>query len=140
MGISQVIPILVATSALSSKMICMEQPELHLHPGLQAKLADALFESAISKDNKLIIETHSEHLILRILRRIRETTRGKIGTWPAQLREACPNGIMPEDVAVLYVEPGAEGAKVRELRIDGQGRFIDEWPNGFFEERFSEEF
>jgi hypothetical protein len=140
MGISQVIPILVATSALSSKMICMEQPELHLHPGLQAKLADALFESAISKDNKLIIETHSEHLILRLLRRVRETTEGDFSEWPEALKAACPNGIRPEDIAVLYVQPGNEGAEIIELPVTPDGDFSRPWPSGFFTERDNELF
>lgn len=140
-GISQVLPVILHAFGEKEKLIAIEQPEIHIHPALQAELGDVFIESALGENkNTFLLETHSEHLILRILRRIRETTRGKTGTWPAQLREACPDGIMPEDVAVLYVEPGAEGAKVRELRIDGQGRFIDEWPNGFFEERFSEEF
>jgi hypothetical protein len=132
MGISQVVPILVATSALSAKTICMEQPELHLHPALQANLADAMIDSALSRTNTLVIETHSEHLILRLLRRVRETTRGKLPEGKLPLR--------PADIAVLYVKAGEEGSEVRELRVNDQGRFIDNWPNGFFEERFNEEF
>lgn len=138
MGISQVIPILVAASALEKKTICMEQPELHLHPGLQTKLADALIASAMSQRNTLLIKTHSEHLILRILRRVCETTESDMQDWPDDLREACPEGIKPEQIAVLYVEPSAEGAKVKCLRINELGEFIDEWPNGFFEERIGE--
>ena len=138
MGISQVIPILVAASALEKKTICMEQPELHLHPGLQTKLADALIASAMGQRNTLLVETHSEHLILRILRRVCETTEGEMQDWPDDLREACPEGIKPEQIAVLYVEPSAEGAKVKCLRINELGEFIDEWPNGFFEERIGE--
>ena len=71
-------------------------------------------------------------MILRILRRIRETTRNK-------LPEGA-NPVRPDDIAVLYVEPEADGSVVRELRVNDQGRFIDDWPNGFFEERFNEEF
>jgi energy-coupling factor transporter ATP-binding protein EcfA2 len=140
MGISQVIPILVAASVLDHKTICMEQPELHLHPGLQAKLADALITSALQQRNTLLIETHSEHLILRILRRIRETTEGEIADWPEALRRACPNGIRPEDVAVLYVESGEDGAKVIELPVTSDGDFSKPWPGGFFAERSKELF
>lgn len=132
MGISQVIPILVAASVLDHKTICMEQPELHLHPGLQAKLADALITSALQQRNTLLIETHSEHLILRILKRIRETTIGKL-----------PNGARPitkDDVAVLFVSPSPEGSVVREIRITDHGKFLDSWPGGFFEESFDEMF
>jgi len=140
-GVSQIAPILVHSVANRQKRIAIEQPEIHIHPRLQAELGDVFIESALGgNQNTFLLETHSEHLILRILRRIRETTRGKMNDWPEELRAACPDGIKPEDVAVLYVEPGEDGAKVRELRIDEQGRFIDEWPNGFFEERFNEEF
>ena len=140
MGISQVIPILVAAAVLDHKTICVEQPELHLHPGLQARLSDALISSALFQRNTILLETHSEHLILRILRRIRETTEGDFSDWPEALKQACPNGIRPEDVAVLYVEPGEDGAKVKNLRVNEMGEFIDEWPNGFFEERIKEVF
>lgn len=132
-GISQIAPVLVQSLGNCNRVIAIEQPEIHIHPKLQAELADVFIESALGENkNTFLLETHSEHLILRILRRIRETTRGKLpdGYFP----------ITPDDVAVLYVEPGEEGSVVRELRVNDQGRFIDDWPNGFFEERFNEEF
>jgi predicted ATPase len=127
------LPIILESFAQENKLIAIEQPELHLHPALQAELGDVFIESALGENkNTFLLETHSEHLILRILRRIRETTRNK-------LREgAIP--VRSDDIAVLYVEPGEDGSVVRELRVNNQGRFIDDWPNGFFEERFSEEF
>lgn len=69
-GISQLLPIIVAGFyATSGSMFLVEQPEIHLHPRLQADTGDLLIE--ISKAGKtLIIETHSEHLLLRIQRRI----------------------------------------------------------------------
>lgn len=130
-GISQMTPILIHACAGRKKLITIEQPELHLHPALQAELGDVFIESALGENkNTFLLETHSEHLILRILRRIRETTRGKL-----------PDGhipITPDDVAVLYVEPSEEGSVIRELRVNDQGRFIDDWPNGFFEDRLEE--
>ena len=140
MGISQVIPVLVAASILRNKIICMEQPELHLHPGLQTKLADSLLVSAIEQGNSLVIETHSEHLILRLLRRIRETNNQDFSDWPKELKAACPYGIRPEDIAVIYVEPGGEGSKVTELPITPDGDFSCAWPDGFFAERSKELF
>ena len=75
-GISQVLPVLVNTYALKESIIAMEQPEIHLHPALQAELGDVFIESALGENkNRFVLETHSEHLILRILRRIRETAR-----------------------------------------------------------------
>ena len=70
-----------------------------------------------------IVETHSELLILRLQRRIRE---GKI---------------KPEDISVLYVDPNdesTEGSAIIPLRMDENGDFIDEWPQGFFDESFNE--
>lgn len=132
-GVSQVLPVIVSALGEKKKTIAIEQPELHIHPALQAELGDLFIESALGENqNCCILETHSEHLILRILRRIRETTRGKL---PEGVR-----GLSAEDVSVLYIESGEGGAEIRELRINEQGRFIDDWPNGFFEERFNEEF
>lgn len=122
-GISQVLPVLVMAFASRGKLLAMEQPEIHLHPALQAELADVFIEAAFGgRGNTFILETHSEHLILRIMRRIRE---GKL---------------RPEDVGVLFVEPLSQGSRFTELRLDEEGDFIDEWPGGFFEESFHEKF
>jgi hypothetical protein len=140
-GISQVIPVLLECFSQKGELIAIEQPEIHIHPALQAELGDVFLESALGvSQNCFVLETHSEHLILRLLRRIRETTDGEIDDWPESLRNACPNGITPDQIAVLYVEPSEAGSQVRELRINDLGEFIDEWPNGFFEERIGEVF
>jgi hypothetical protein len=122
-GISQVLPVLVMAFGSQGKLLAMEQPEIHLHPALQAELGDVFIESALGeRKNTFILETHSEHLILRLMRRIRE---GKISS---------------DDVGVVFVEPLPQGSRFIELRIDEQGDFIDEWPGGFFEESFNEKF
>lgn len=131
-GFSQMIPLVVSAFASENRLIAIEQPELHIHPALQTELADLFIQSASERKNRFLIETHSEHLILRILRRIRETTRGTLPEGKSPIRR--------EDVAVLYVQPSPEGSKVIEMRIDDQGRLVDNWPNGFFEERLDELF
>lgn len=122
-GISQVLPVLVMAYGSQGKLLAMEQPEIHLHPALQAELGDVFIEAALGdRKNTFILETHSEHLILRLMRRIRE---GRLS---------------PDDVGVIFVEPLARGSRFVELRIDEDGDFIDEWPGGFFEESFHEKF
>lgn len=140
-GISQVLPVLMSALGEKQGTIAIEQPEIHIHPALQAELADVFIESALGENqNTFLLETHSEHLILRLLRRIRETTEGDFDEWPAALREACPKGIRPEDVAVLYVQPGDEGAEIVELPVTPDGDFDRPWPGGFFGERSKELF
>jgi predicted ATPase len=132
-GISQVLPVLVAAYASAEKILAIEQPEIHLHPALQAELGDVFIESALGgRRNTFILETHSEHLILRILRRIRETTDDELPPGITPIR--------PEDVAVLYVLPDKDGAKVVEIPIRPDGEFAERWPQGFFAERAKELF
>lgn len=110
----------------------LQQPELHLHPALQAALGDVFIESS-SPEHQMIVETHSEHLLLRILKRVRQTAVGK-----APIPELRCN---PEDVVVAYFDPKPDGTTtVKRLRISEDGEFLDRWPRGFFTERDDELF
>lgn len=130
-GISQIIPVLVSAYANKMKMIAIEQPEIHVHPGLQAELGDLFIESALGENsNKFILETHSEHIILRILRRIRETSLGKDVSYK----------IKPSDISLVFIDSTKNGAVIKALRVDEKGRIIDKVPGGFFEEDFEELF
>ena len=132
-GVSQVLPVLVHAFAARNRWIAIEQPEIHLHPALQAELGDVFLESALGEQrNHFLLETHSEHLILRILRRIRETTDGELpeGAQP----------VTPDQVAVLYVQPTKEGTEVIHIPITENGDFAHQWPEGFFPERARELF
>jgi predicted ATPase len=129
-GISQVIPVLLASNY---RRAFIQQPELHLHPKLQAQLADVfVIQLKRSYSSIFIIESHSEHFLLRLLRRIRETYKSDL---PFKF------SLKPEDVAVLYVDKTKDGiSNLFHLRISNDGEFIDRWPNGFFTERDGELF
>jgi peptidoglycan hydrolase CwlO-like protein len=132
-GISQVLPVLVMAYGSQGKILAMEQPEIHLHPALQAELGDVFIESALgARGNTFILETHSEHLILRLLRRIRETSDGELPAGTTALR--------PEDITVIYVQPGPGGSEAIELLTTPDGDFKNKWPDGFFAERAQELF
>lgn len=131
-GISQVLPVLVMAYGSRGKLLAMEQPEIHLHPALQAELGDVFIEAALGeRKNTFILETHSEHLILRLMRRMRETYQHKETGIPP---------VTPADVSVLYVEPDGTRSIVREMPLNELGELVKSWPGGFFEEGLREQF
>jgi len=110
----------------------IQQPELHLHPALQATLGDVFIEASGGR-NQLIVETHSEHLLLRLLKRVRQTNH--------QVDIAPELRLKPEDLCVIYFHPQTDGSTdVRRLRVTPEGDFMDRWPSGFFDERGKELF
>ncbi|WP_397569981.1 AAA family ATPase [Schlesneria sp. T3-172] len=135
-GVSQLVPVVVACVNFSSKLLSIAQPELHLHPRLQVKLGD-LFIDSVGEDedgrpnNQLIIETHSEHLILRVLRRIRETSR-----------RCAPDGfeLASDDLIVYHVSQEEGHTRIRKYEVDSGGHFVLPWPDDFFEIDFYERF
>jgi len=132
-GVSQVLPVLVGAYASQKQIIAIEQPEIHLHPALQADLGDVFIQSALGEGkNRFLIETHSEHLLLRVMRRMRETSNG-------DLPKGVPE-VAPKDVCVLFVQPKGTSSAVRHLELDEEGQLLDAWPGGFFEEGYRERF
>jgi predicted ATPase len=132
-GLSQVLPVLAYSLVPDSLLIAIEQPELHVHPAAQADLADLFIEASTKtvrrKGNNFLLETHSEHLILRLLRRIRET---KAGNAPENRR------ITASEVSILFVSPSDEGSWVTHLPVDDNGEFTEPWPEGFLPDRTKE--
>ena len=131
-GFSQMMPLVASAFGSENNLIAIEQPELHIHPALQTELADLFIQSAKERGNRFLIETHSEHLILRVMKRIRQTFEDK-------LPEGKPR-ITPDEVCVLYVEPGENGSVVREMPLNERGELVKGWPGGFFEEALNEMF
>ncbi len=118
-GTTHVLPIIIE-SLISDRdpLLIIEEPAAHLHPKAQSTLGDLFIEIA-NEDKTIIVETHSEHLIRRIQRRIAE------------------NKISKDDVIFYYVSIGKEGSKLQELKIDEDG-FIENIPEGFFDENYEE--
>ena len=131
-GISQLLPVVVAALDPDRPGItAIEQPELHAHPKLQVELGD-LFAHAADDHRVFLLENHSEHLMLRLLRRIEETHNGELPEGKPALR--------PDQVSVVYLDQVDGEVQATRLRIDETGEFIDRWPHGFFEERADELF
>ena len=131
-GISQVLPILISAKMRKDSTIFIEQPELHLHPALQSELADEFIVSTNNRNNSFMIETHSEHLLLRMMKRMRQTHEGTLEDENLKLT--------PDDIALLYIDTDGENTYILELELDEDGTLLDPWPGGFFEEGFKERF
>jgi AAA15 family ATPase/GTPase len=131
-GISQTLPVIIGALHIKEGILAIEQPELHIHPALQVSLGDLFISRSRESQVCFLIETHSEHLMLRFLRRIRETDEGDLPPGKDPLR--------PDQLAVYYVEQGGTGVSVSPIRISEDGEFIDRWPKGFFSERAEELF
>ena len=119
-GVSQILPVVVGGYNSSPGSIFMvEQPEIHLHPRAQAELGD-FFLQLYEKGVQCVVETHSEHLMMRLQRHV---ARGAIS---------------PDHVVVNYVNPSEYGKSVLRLPLNEDGIFTMDWPQGFFEERLQE--
>ena len=133
-GISQVLPIIVAAvTAKHGALIAMEQPELHIHPAWQTALGDIFIRAVANMVNPpiFLLETHSEHLLLRLLRRIRHT---HAGTAPESVR------LSSTALAVHWIGNYEGRTEVYRLGLDEDGSFNTPWPEGFFDERGEELF
>jgi predicted ATPase len=114
-GASQILPVLgLCLSAGPGDLILLEQPELHLNPGMQQKLADFLL--VMSKTGRqIIVETHSEYLITRLR------------------RNAATDSDDHKYFTIIFVERDAKsGTSYRTVNVDEQGD-LSEWPKGFFD-------
>ena len=133
-GVSQIIPVIVAAAEGRSGLTMVEQPEIHVHPAMQVGLGD-VFIDAITREGRgriLLIETHSEHLLLRVMRRMRETSEG-----------SRPEGVRPvhsKDVSIMLIEKDGSRSIVRQMPLNERGELVKAWPGGFFEEGLREVF
>lgn len=128
-GISQVFPFVVAAIKSDIGIISFEQPELHLHPAWQVELADLMLTQTnqYSADKLFFVETHSEHMVLRLLKRIRDSQDAEL---PYDNKQA----------QIIFCEVHEGETRIRAIGITPDGDFDTAWPNGFFDERNKELF
>ena len=115
-GVSQILPVLVLCYYVpTGSVILLEQPEIHLHPSVQAELADVFIDAALNRRVQLVIESHSEHLLRRLQRRLAE----ELG------------GLSEDDIALYFCSSTESGSAITPLDLDMYGE-IRNWPQGFF--------
>ena len=113
-GVSQILPVLtLCYYAPEGSTIILEQPEIHLHPSVQAQLADVFIDAIKYRKVQILVESHSEHLLRRLQRRVAE-------------------GVISEKDAALYFVINPRGqSKLQKLDLDLFGN-IRNWPQKFF--------
>ena len=118
-GVSQVLPVLTACySTPEGSTLILEQPEAHLHPKVQSELADVLIDVVKNRNIQIILESHSEHLLLRLMRRIAEYG-------------VEDEGISADQTAFYFCEINDGNSKAEQLKVDEYGN-ISNWPKDFF--------
>jgi len=121
-GVSQVFPMILEGLRMPhGGTLLLEQPEIHLHPKLQMQIADYCISLAKSGKN-VIAETHSDHVVNRLVRRVVEDTSGEL----AKL------------IGIYFIQPTKEGAKFEKVTID-ETRGIVNWPVNFFDQVANEQ-
>jgi predicted ATPase len=116
-GVSQVLPVIALLFfAPEHSIVLIEQPELHLHPVAQANLADLMLQVAERRHLQLIVESHSEHLLRRVQRRIAEPT---------------PEFATPDNVHTYFCRAGANGSVCERVELTRYGQ-IANYPKDFF--------
>lgn len=119
-GVSQVLPVITLLLYVpEGSTVILEQPEIHLHPLAQAGLADVIIYAALYRHVQVILESHSEHLLLRLQRRIAE-------------------GVIPAGDVKLYFCDAPKGVStLTPLELDLLGR-VNNWPEKFMGDAFGE--
>lgn len=119
-GVSQVLPVITLLQYVpEGSTVVLEQPEIHLHPLAQAALADVIIQAATHRKVQVILESHSEHLLLRLQRRIAEKE------------------ISAGDVKLYFCDAPRGVSKLTSLSVDLYGNICN-WPEKFMGDAFGE--
>lgn len=119
-GVSQILPVLVLCLFVpEGSTVLLEQPEIHLHPSVQSGLADVMIDVWKNRQVQVIVESHSEHLLQRLQRRIAE------------------DKLPSDDVGLYFCDLGQSGSAMNKLDVDMFGN-ISNWPHNFFGDQFGE--
>ncbi len=119
-GVSQVLPVLVLLAYVpEGSTVLLEQPEIHLHPAVQSGLADVIIEAAREREVQVVVESHSEHLLMRLQRRIAEEK------------------LASDDCRLHFCDGSSGRSTVERLELDAYGNIVN-WPTDFFGDSFGE--
>ena len=119
-GVSQVLPALALLYHVpEGSTVLMEQPEIHLHPAVQSGLADVMLNVAQARRVQVIVESHSEHLMRRLQRRVAE------------------EAVSSEDVKLYFISANEGVAQASDLALNEWGE-IENWPKNFFGDEMGE--
>ena len=119
-GVSQILPVLVLCFYVpEGSTVILEQPEIHLHPAIQSGLADVLIDAWKKRKVQILLESHSEHLLRRLQRRIADET------------------ISEDDVGLFFCSAGGRSSNLTTLELDPYGN-IANWPREFFRDQLGE--
>jgi len=121
LGVSQILPVIaMCYGAPAGSIIILEHPDMRLHPSAQEDLADMLIDAVKTRKIQLIIESHSEHMFLRLQRRIAEAEK-----------------LTSEDVSLFHCRKKAKRSELVPLEMSEYG-MISNWPENFFGDDFGE--
>ncbi|MCK4762940.1 MAG: DUF3696 domain-containing protein [Candidatus Aminicenantes bacterium] len=119
-GVSQILPVITLCYYVpAGSTLIIEQPEIHLHPKVQAGLADVFIDAIENKNIQIILESHSEHLLKRLQRRIAE------------------QGFSSESAALYFCKTSRGKSNLEKLDVDEYGN-IRNWPENFFGDEMGE--
>ena len=120
LGYPLILPLIVQCLIARNKIIMVEEPEVHLHPKLEADLAELIIDSAKNRENQFLIETHSEDFLLRLLKNVRQ------------------NNLEPKDISINYITNEKNkkiGSVANKIQVNKYGQYTTPWKDDLFAER-----